>query len=305
MRDFVERETIFMTVAGSRMYGTSTPDSDVDRRGVCVPPKNVVMGFARRFEQQQVPGEDTTIFSLMKFMELAVDNNPNIIELLFVPEDCIITIHPTWRRLLEHRHKFLSAKCYHTFTGYAHSQLNRIRGHRDWLRNPPTHKPTREEFGLGQTGLGLKELAKGVDLTEISPETLKVIEAEKRYNAALTRWTQYQKWLSERNPKRAELEKKFGYDSKHASHLIRLYREGYEILTTGNLTVRRPDAAELRAIRNGAWSFDRLMEETDKIKHEMDTLYEQKRYVVPFSAPREQISDLAVELHEYHWSAIK
>lgn len=64
MRDFVESNTIFMTYAGSRMYGTTTPTSDIDKRGICVPPKKVMFGFAKDFEQQKVPGEDTVIFSL-------------------------------------------------------------------------------------------------------------------------------------------------------------------------------------------------------------------------------------------------
>lgn len=209
---FVKNDLIFMTVAGSNMYGTNTKDSDIDLRGVCVPPKNVVMGFARNFDQQQFEGEDTVVYSLMKFMKLCVENNPNIIELLFAPDDCIKTMHPTWERLLERRDEIISAKCYHTFTGYAHSQMSRMKGHREWLKSPPTHQPTRLEFGLKEAGSGIVKSLKGVDLAEVSPEALMVVEKEKRYKAATRRWTDYQRWIKERNPARAALERAHGYD---------------------------------------------------------------------------------------------
>jgi hypothetical protein len=60
----------------------------------------------------------------------------------------------------------------------------------------------------------------------------------------------------ERNPARAELERAHGYDTKHAMHLVRLMRMGLEALQEGELQVRRPDAAELAAIRVGALTFE-------------------------------------------------
>ena len=54
-------------------------------------------------------------------------------------------------------------------------------------------------------------------------------------------------------------ERAHGYDTKHAMHLIRLMRMGFEVLKTGELHVRRDDAAQLSAIRDGALSFDELL----------------------------------------------
>ncbi|MGD9725427.1 MAG: nucleotidyltransferase domain-containing protein [Nitrospira sp.] len=302
MKKFVTDELIFMTLAGSRMYGTNVEGSDIDKRGVCVPPRIVVYGLARNFSIQEVPGEDTVIYALRKFIQLAMDCNPNIIELLFAPNDCIEVLHPTWEKLREKRQLFLTAKAYHTFTGYAHQQMKRIKGHRGWLLDPPTHQPTREEFGLSEAGQGVRDLAKGIDATEISQEVVVIIEKEKAYKAALTRWQQYQKWKTERNAARAELEAMFGYDCKHAMHLMRLLRMGRQILTEGKLDVRRPDASELLEIRRGGWSYERLVEEADAIKTELDEIYENGNYVVPFGPPQLEISDFCIDLHEYHWS---
>jgi len=79
------------------------------------------------------------------------------------------------------------------------------------------------------------------------------------YLAAKDAWEHYWTWKKNRNEKRSALEEQFGYDTKHAMHLVRLLRMGEEALTTGVLNVRRPDAEELLAIRNGSWSYDDLV----------------------------------------------
>lgn len=72
-------------------------------------------------------------------------------------------------------------------------------------------------------------------------------------------WDAYRTWEASRNPARAELERRHGYDTKHAMHLVRLMRTGLEVLETGELRVRRPDADDLNAVRDGALSFDELI----------------------------------------------
>jgi uncharacterized protein len=71
-----------------------------------------------------------------------------------------------------------------------------------------------------------------------------------------------------RNPARAALEAQFGYDTKHAMHLVRLQRMGIEALNGHGLIVTRPDRDELLAIRDGAWSYEELeaqAEQGDKL----------------------------------------
>tara|TARA_R100001244_G_scaffold25113_5_gene25728 strand:- start:13508 stop:14422 length:915 start_codon:yes stop_codon:yes gene_type:complete len=298
MRNFVRKNTIFLTLAGSRMYGTSTPESDTDIRGVCVPPKNVVLGFANKFEQQMIPDEeDSIIYGLKKFMALAAECNPNILELLFAPESAIITSTPTWEALIEHREMFITAAAYPKFSGYALSQLKRIRSHRAWLLSPPAKKPTREEYGL--TDQPSSGLTLGTDMLE--PETLKRIKSERQFKTALRAWNQYQGWKKDRNPKRAVLEASFGYDTKHAMHLVRLLRMGEEILTQGKVIVERPDAEELLDIRRGKWTYDQLMENVEPMKNRLDKIFETKSYSIPDRADINALSDLCAELHERFW----
>ena len=52
-------------------------------------------------------------------------------------------------------------------------------------------------------------------------------------------------------------------------HLVRLMRTGLEVLETGDLHVRRPDAQELLAIRDGALSYDALVAEAEALRDRM------------------------------------
>jgi uncharacterized protein len=90
-------------------------------------------------------------------------------------------------------------------------------------------------------------------------DVVSALNAERKYRAAMKHWDSYQTWSEHRNPARAELERKYGYDTKHAMHLIRLMRMGLEVLEIGDLRVRRDDAHELSAIRDGSMPFDELL----------------------------------------------
>jgi hypothetical protein len=84
---------------------------------------------------------------------------------------------------------------------------------------------------------------------------------------------QYENWKKTRNAARAHLEAKYGYDTKHGMHLLRLMRMCVEIPETGKVLVKRPDREELLQIRAGAWSYDRLIEEAEALEQKCDKLY--------------------------------
>ena len=141
---------IFRCITGSHLYGTNTPDSDIDERGVFIPDEKYFLGFLHRIEQYQDIKNDITYFEIRKFLQLACENNPNIIELLFVPENKWLENSIDWRLIVKNRNLFISKKAKYTFSGYAQSQFNRIKLHRNWLMNPPKKKPSRKDFGLSE-----------------------------------------------------------------------------------------------------------------------------------------------------------
>jgi hypothetical protein len=179
---------------------------------------------------------------------------------------------PEGERLLAFRERFLTRKVGESFGGYALGQLRRIQTHRRWLLSPPKEEPTREAFGLAprptipkdQLGAAETLLERGAFPDEAAG-FLELLAREKRFASAKKEWSQFLQWRRERNEARAALEARHGYDTKHAMHLVRLQRMGLEIVSRGEVIVRRPDRDELLAIRDGAWSFERLLEEAERM----------------------------------------
>lgn len=94
--------------------------------------------------------------------------------------------------------------------------------------------------------------------------------------------------------KRQELVDRFHYDTKHASHSVRLLRMGIEFLTDGKLYVHRSDAKELLEIKRGEWSLEQVTAETDRL-----FILAQEAYVrstLPAEVDRNAINDLCIEI---------
>lgn len=104
----------------------------------------------------------------------------------------------------------------------------------------------------------------------LPPEVAAALEAERKYRSAMKHWDSYRTWAASRNPARAELERRHGYDTKHAMHLVRLMRTGLEVLETADLRVRRPDSEELASIREGALSYDQLLALSTELQARME-----------------------------------
>jgi predicted nucleotidyltransferase len=281
---WVPQCTIFLTQAGSHAYGLATPESDLDLRGVVIPPKEYFLGFAHHFAQAESRESDLVLYDIRKFFALAAACNPSILELLWTDAQDHLLVTPLGRRLLDHRSLFLSRRVRRTFSGYAVAQLKRIQTHRRWLLHPPPHKPTRADFGLPQTTLLSADILGAVEAVEreaaqglstFPAQVMELYRQERAYRNALREWQQYEYWKRHRNPKRAELEAKAGYDAKHAMHLVRLMRSCREILTTGQVIVKRPDREELLAIREGAWGYEQLMEWSEHQEQALDAVVAQ------------------------------
>lgn len=306
---WLEKGTIFITLAGSRAYGTSTPASDTDYRGIAIAPKHINLGFAQGWDQMvQNQPTDMVIYSLQKFMKLACSSNPNIIEIIHTDPDDWVHASPVFMELYKHRDMFLSAQAKQTFSGYAISQLKRIKNHRGWLLNPPTHMPTRKEFGLEDVKKISKSVVGALDnlaerhAAKFDGQVMMLLDAEKRYNTALVHWKQYNQWKKARNVARAKTEADNGFDTKHAMHLIRLMRMCKEIMTDGKIIVKRPDADELLAIRNGAWTYDELIEQAEALDAECEELYKAGNHGLPRKPDMYKLNELCVDLIETHYA---
>lgn len=89
-------------------------------------------------------------------------------------------------------------------------------------------------------------------------------------------------------------------NTKHAMHLVRLMRMAEEILSTGEVLVKRPDAKELLDIRGGAWPLEDLLKwAEEKDKHIRGDLYEKSK--LPHSFDRDKGAEILMGIQDMVW----
>jgi uncharacterized protein len=119
-----DRYVIYRCVVGSQAYGLSRADSDIDRRGIYLPPAELewsIFGVPEQIEKQET---QECYWELKKFLILALKANPNILECLFTP--MVEQSSEIADALLANRHLFLSKLVYQTYNGYVMSQFKRL-----------------------------------------------------------------------------------------------------------------------------------------------------------------------------------
>lgn len=241
----------YETMMGSVAYGVSSDTSDMDVYGICLPPKTVVFphlageihGFGtqlKRFDQWQEHHVaaldkvwDFQVFSIVKFFQLAMENNPNVIDALFTPRRCVLSSTAVGELIREKRELFLHKGAWHKFKGYAYSQLNKIKN-----KTP-------------------------------NPDS-----------------------------KRAASVAEHGYDVKFAYHVVRLLLEVEMILGEHTLDVER-HREQLKAIRRGEWTLDRLVLWAEDKEKDLEKLYSVS--TLPHRPDEAAIKTLLLECLETHY----
>ncbi len=117
---------IFKAIVGSQSYGTSTPTSDIDYKGVYMQDIDKLISFD--YKEQIDVGKDECYYEIRRFLQLLQSANPTVLELLYSPKDCIVKTSPQFELLVQHRDKFLTQKCLLSFGGYAVAQIKKAKG---------------------------------------------------------------------------------------------------------------------------------------------------------------------------------
>lgn len=143
---WMRTNTNYLCYMGSVAYGVNNDTSDMDVYGFCTPPlrillphtQGIIPGFGNQGEKFDVWQEhhiqdkeqdkqyDMCIYSIVRFFQLCMENNPNMVDSLFVPRRCILYSDKIGELVRENRHLFLHKGCWHKFKGYAYSQLHKM-----------------------------------------------------------------------------------------------------------------------------------------------------------------------------------
>ena len=279
----------YLTLGGSRAYGTNTPTSDIDIRGFYFnKPEDILSLKEEKKEEVENRETDTVIYSLKKFLSLLMNCNPNVIEMLGTREEDVILQTETSKYLRNNFELFLSKKAYATFGGYATAQLRRLENALARDSYPQAEKEKHILKSLEAEMLMAKDLFKGygeenkinlfIDKSnkeEFDTEIFLDVDLKNiplrdflRINSDMNNMLRNYGKINKRNHK-----KDMPHLLKHAMHLVRLYLMGIDILKNKKIVTYRPEHELLMSIRNGKKSFEEIFVLQKDLEQEFEDAY--------------------------------
>lgn len=149
---WLETNLHYVTIMGSMAYNCHHPHgeksvklSDMDLYGFAMPPKHIVFphiaGYLHNFgkspenfeqwQEHHIHGDigyeyDVTIFSIIKYAQLCMDGNPNMIDSLFTPDNCVLHKTAVGAMMRDNRKLFLSKQVKVKMCAYAYQQLRKL-----------------------------------------------------------------------------------------------------------------------------------------------------------------------------------
>ncbi|MDR1701677.1 MAG: nucleotidyltransferase domain-containing protein [Sporomusaceae bacterium] len=296
------KNVIYLTLSGSRAYGTNNENSDTDLRGVLLEDRRYLLGLTS-FEQFEDLSTDTVIYGLKKFVRLCADANPNALELLGTDETCIAIMTEKGRSLRENAALFLSQRVVNSFGNYATAQLRRLQNalcHDSYaeqeklkhLRN--TLNAQLEHFRRTYTSFdhgAIKIYSDGGVLKfDIDLKNYPVNDFVGIYSELSNTVKAYNK-LNHRNKKKDD-----AHLYKHAMHLIRLLIAGTDILNgKGIITNRKEEHDFLMDLRNGKFSFEEIFKFTDEYQEKFEKAAENTK--LPHKPDMEKIEKMLLQFY--------
>jgi uncharacterized protein len=167
--------TVYAGLMGSASHGTyvpkEDPDSidDVDIMAIVVPSPRWLLGL-HQWEHwvKQRDELDVVVYSLRKFVGLLLKANPNVVGLLWLRPEFVLTRHPAFEAMIENRRAFSSKRAYESFVGYAESQLNKmgLPGHRAYMGAKRKELVERYGYDCKNAAHSVRLLRMGIEFLE-------------------------------------------------------------------------------------------------------------------------------------------
>ena len=253
---------------GSHLYGTNLPTSDIDFKSVFIPTREEILlqrvpgsrthGPSKKEDGiKNAPGDiDEESYSLQRYLSLLMDGQTVAIDMLFAPDENLISTSPTWDYIRFYKERFLTKKSA-AFLGYCRQQANKygIKG----SRVAAARVASNAFNGIVEYGKGLSKLSEWngalEQLVREHPEHLAIIEHQVgssgetglffeccgrkiSYTSSIKQAAEVFTKIFENYGARAkQAEANEGVDWKALSHAVRVGNEALELLYTGNVTL--------------------------------------------------------------------
>jgi hypothetical protein len=270
---------IYETVFGSHLYGTDTPKSDQDYKGIYMPSaKQILLGNYSDSVVQKSKSDDKQknskndidkeYYSFRRFLQLTAQGQIAALEVIF-STDPKGNLDPTWRFVYENRERLFSKQCT-AFIGYCRAQASmyslkggRVKSAQDVLEIMDNFPTGSKMFELIEEKLFEKILTfpfVSYEDIEIKGQNktirhLNVCGRKIPFTVTVRDAISIIDKLVREYGLRAKEAATDGVDWKAVSHAIRIGEESLEFLTTKNIVLPRPNAAYLLQVKRGELDF--------------------------------------------------
>jgi predicted nucleotidyltransferase len=294
-REVAEKNKILEFMVGSKLYGTDTETSDTDYSGVFMPHEDMVYGFERAEEvdlsvkSKRKDGKndenavDKILYELRKFVRLAMDNNPNVLEQMFVNKENLVYSNYWGEELLRNAELFPHRGLAVKYKAYAFSQKHKMVIRTDSYHALVNANEWLDEYlyddnvdkGVQKSKTLLVEiLDKRLPFMSVKGDNVLVGDLNFQKHFMLRK---VKKMIAERLSKatnRKDLLTKHGYDVKFASHLIRLLMEAKELLSTGRLEFPLRYRQTILDVKLGKWKMSEVLSYAEELDNKLDDVVE-------------------------------
>lgn len=282
---------------GSHLYGTSTPESDLDFKGIFMPsaaqvclgqiPKSVnhtTKNMTAEGVKNSADDIDTEIYSLHYFIKLALEGQTVAIDMLHAPSEMLEASSDVWDEIVQCREKFYT-KNLKAFIGYARRQASKygIKGSRlntakmvvEYLEGFCRDDKLSSVWGglpKGDHIHFLGENPNGIQQYQVCGKILQETQAIGYTADILKRF--YKEY-----GKRAELAaQNKGVDWKAVSHALRAAYQVRELLIDRTITFPLKEAQTVLSVKQGRLDYrteaapllEKIMDEVETLSKESD-----------------------------------
>lgn len=323
----IRMNKILTTTFGSHIYGTDTPKSDTDIKGIFIPdaqdillckaPKNVTTNTKADDSLKNTSSDvDTEYFAVHNFLNQLLQGQTFALDMIFTPQKHYLQDSDEWQEILKYRDQFIH-KDIKPFFGYARQQAAKygVKGSRmnvirlalnlfkqfdakKTLGHYATElevftKQVNEEFVKNMNDRELVKLFKKDDSTEPDIVYIEICDKQAQYTAKVQLVIDMLQKMEKNFGERARLAAlNEGVDFKALSHAVRVGREAIELLNTGHITFPRPEAKLLLDIKTEQLPYVQVAPMIEDIFQEL--LEAEKNSKLP-SAPNKLLADKIIK----------
>jgi len=279
---------------GSHLYGTATPQSDLDFKAVYIPDArdillqrvrdNISISPEKDAGARNTPGDvDREIFSLQRYLSLLAEGQTMALDMLFAPDSAMtMAPAPLWREVQANAHRLVTRRA-SAFLRYCRQQANKygIKGSRiavarqvlAVLESAEAAYGTTAKLAAAETEMNVFEAGADhsafVDLPTPSGQIVRHLEVcgkKMPFTSSIKSAREIaQRLVDEYGQRALQAEQNQGIDWKALSHAVRVGREALELFTTGRITFPLPCANEILSIKRGELAYERVAEKIEQL----------------------------------------